>query len=319
MNEDQKNVSIFLLVVLVVVALKFEQQLASIFLDEDINSVIKIQKKYPKNEISVSDFKSYLDVKTTDVQRNEFIQSNKYKVVQWTGKVKNVKKIRGYYVVTLSNDFVPRGDISRLISDGLRIIAGGATKDRIDSICGELKLYPNGASDDAKIANFFVGQNFRYEALIDSVDRNGCVTAEYGILSKDQTRLTDSGYKSELMTSLLQMAEGVTEGVTAAVTELDSDSDLFNLIGKPKDICNFPLEDIKLSNGSIERHRVFLDIKNKNVIYLDVGGRSSNIEVYDVSTNKHGSLWDYKTNMVVSVENKSAIQSAVKALKNEKS
>lgn len=180
-----------------------------ILFDDDGKSVLKKHQSFTRSDLTERDFVFFIKSNPTDLQKDKKIELQKNKIIQWTGKVENVEKNRDHYIVEMKNDLVPDNDALRLLADGLRFFMGVDDYTHVDSACGRVFIFPVTAKDSQNILNLKKGDAFRFEGMLSDINSRGCVTIKYGLLSKDQSRLSDSGYFSELISEALTVVSAV--------------------------------------------------------------------------------------------------------------
>jgi hypothetical protein len=184
--------------------------------------------KYPISQLSISDFKLNINDKNlTQIQRDLLVKSYQNIRVIWTGKIKDIEKDGEYFSIEMENDFSPKNDIERLMSNGVRFMLGTQNYSHIDSVCGTTYLSPQSEDDIEIIAKLKKGDGFRYDGVINRITQRGCIIVKPAILSKDQESVQDRGFKSEYLkqqtdnaTQILnEIKKGIEDGVSKGLED----------------------------------------------------------------------------------------------------
>jgi hypothetical protein len=221
--KEYLNVFIGFLVILFLLQWAGAFSVDSLF-DDDGKSVLKKHKQFQVSGLTVSQYKSFINSNPTELQRDNFIKLQRDKVIQWTARVEDIERNRSYFIVKIENDFVPQNDVLRLMADGIRYFSGTDNFNHVESACGRVSMYPIDNNDSVAIASLSKGDAFRFEGVIDDFRSGNCLSIKYGLLSKDQSNLSDSGYQSEFMSLAKEVAVGVKNGLEEGLKDLNKKS-----------------------------------------------------------------------------------------------
>lgn len=184
--------------------------------------------KYPVSQLTIVDYKLNMNNQNlTEIQRDSLINNYRNIRVVWTGKIKDVEKVGEYFYIEMENDFSPKNDVERLMSNGVRFIFGAQNFSHIDSVCGTVYISPTSAEDSETIMKLKKGDGFQYDGVINRISNRGCITVKPGILAKDQEVARDKGFKSEYLKQqtnnasqmLNEIKKGIEDGVSKGLED----------------------------------------------------------------------------------------------------
>lgn len=198
-KEFEKYFGGFVFLVLLIGALLYGKGL----FDSNVDKVMKRHKDVNSPPVQIFDFIESISNVRTDAQLDRFNYSYSNSPVIWSVKIKNVKRIRKYYVLELESSRQYSSSLQDLINQTVvGIISPENNLNNMYSVCGKAEVYPATLSDKKIIENLVPGSAIRIQSFIEKTKEDKCVNLVDGIVHPNQLYLTNAMYKVSWVKSL---------------------------------------------------------------------------------------------------------------------